>query len=171
MQAIAHDIPRRWTLALLLAALLALGGCTTYVVLPGDVHYEKVSAPYVVTVENATGREFSVAPSGFGRDRGLGAIVVPPGGAFDLLLQVRRFRIGNDDRVGGHQVLNSPYLEQDGANTAVAKLRHAEPHDLLIDLESERWFDAQESDTAQAIPVRIRLADFRPVRWLRNGPR
>ena len=171
MHAIAQEIRNRWTLALLLAALLALGACTKYVVLPGDVHYEKVSAPYVVTVENATGRAFTVSPSEFGRDRGLGAIAVPPGGSFDLLVQVRRFRVGNEDRVGGHQVLNSPYLEQDGANTAVARLRHDEPHDLVLDIESERWFDPQESDAAQAIPVRIRLVDFRPMRWLRNGPR
>ena len=171
MRIIAPQFRRYWRQGLLVAALLALAACTTYVVLPGDVGYEKVSPPYVLTVENATGQALTVAPSAFGRLKGYVPLAVPDGATFELLVQVRRFRIGKDDRVGGHQVLNSPYLEQDGANTAVARLRHAEPHDLVVDIESERWFDARESATAQAIPLRIRLVDFRPARWLRDGPR
>jgi len=171
MHAINQERRRSWANGLLVAAMLMLAACTTYVVLPGEVDYEKVSPPYVLTVENATGRAVTVEPSAFGRNQGFAPQVVPAGGSFNLLLQVRRFRIGNQDRVGGHQVLDSPYLEQDGANTAVARLRHAEPYDLVIDIESERWFDPQESSVAKAVPVRLRLADFRPARWLRDGPR
>ena len=104
MHTIAPQWRRDWMLGLFVAALLALTACTTYVVLPGDVGYEKVSPPYVLTVENATGQALTVAPSAFGRVKGYAPLAVPAGATFDLLVQVRRFRIGKDDRVGGHQV-------------------------------------------------------------------
>ncbi|EXI69159.1 MAG: hypothetical protein AW08_00366 [Candidatus Accumulibacter adjunctus] len=156
---------------LLVTALLALAACTNHVPLPGSVRYGAVSPSYTVLVENATGGATTVLPSEFGRAKGFPQKVLPSGDSLALSLQVRRFGVGSDDHVGSHQVLDSPYLDQDGANTAVARLRHAdELYELVIDLESERWFDALTASTAQATTLPIRLTDFRSSRWVLCPP-
>ncbi len=153
-----------------LVLLGALAGCYTYVILPGEVKHENVSAPFVLHIVNRSGNVFAVEPSRFGEDNGFAAQSVAPDASFDVLLQVRKFRIGDRDRVGGHQVLDGPYVAQDGPNTAVIRVRHSELYPLTIDLESDRWFAAQTSSSPAAIQLPVVLENFAPKRWFPSGP-
>jgi hypothetical protein len=92
------------------------------------------------------------------------------GASFDVLMQVRSFRVAERDHVGGHQVLDGPYIAQEGANTAVIRVRHRELYLLTIDLESDRWFAARMSATPTAAPLELALENFEPKRWFRAGP-
>ena len=163
-----HIAEARWAALLLVLALLA--GCYTYVFLPGEVSYETVSPPYVLQIVNRTGGPFSVEPSAYGNEKGFAPQRVPEGASFDVLMQVRRFRIGDRDRTGAHQVLDGPYIAQQGANTAVIRLRHNELYFLAIDLESERWFAARATSEPVASPLTIEIESFEPKRWLLTGP-
>lgn len=156
--------------AALLFALAVLAGCYTYVVLPGDVRYESVSPPYVLQIVNRTGAPFSVEPSAYGRDQGFSARSVADGAGFGLLMQVRRFRVGERDRTGAHQVLDGPYLAQEGSNTAVIRIRQGELRFITIDLESEQWFAARTTREPAAPSLRIELRNFEPRRWFPTGP-
>jgi hypothetical protein len=161
----------RWAGFLSAVALLAtLAGCYTYVFLPGEVSYEKVSPAYVLQVVNRTGNAFSVEPSTYGNEKGFPVQTVSDGASFDVLMQVRSFRVGDRDRVGGHQVVDGPYTAQEGANTAVIRIRHRELHLLTIDLESNRWFAPRTGATPTATPLRLELRNFEPKRWFRTGP-
>jgi hypothetical protein len=162
----------RWTQFLFAAALLAtLGGCYTYVFLPGEVSYEKVSPAHVLRIVNRTGNAFAVEPSAYGEEKGFPVQPVVNGASFDVLIQVRSFRVGKRDRVGGHQVLDGPYIAQEGANTAVVRVRHRELYLLTIDLESEKWFSPRAAATPTATPLKLELEkNFEPKRWFRAGP-
>ena len=164
-------VKAEWARFLFAAALLAtLAGCYTYVLLPGEVSYEKVSLAYVLHIVNRTGNAFSIEPSAYGSENGFPVQPVADGASFDVLMQVRSFRLGERDRVGGHQVLDGPYVAQEGANTAVIRVRHRELYLLTIDLESDRWFTARTSATPTAAPLELKLENFEPKRWLRAGP-
>jgi len=156
--------------AVLLFALAVLAGCYTYVQLPADVRYETVSPPRVLQIVNRTGRPFSVEPSAYGKQQGFSAQSIDDGGSFDVLLQVRRFRVSDGDRTGSHQVLNGPYIAQEGTNTAVIRIRHGELHFITIDLESDGWFVPQTTSAPAVAPLRIELKSFEPKRWFPTGP-
>ena len=159
----------RYLFALALAA--ALAGCYKYVFLPGEVQYETVSPPYVLQVANRTGRPFTVEPSEFGRARKLPSQPVPDGGSFELLMQVRKFRVAGSDITGAHQVMDAPYIEQAvGGNTAVIVVRDPIARDLTVDLESPKWLAPREISTAQPPPLRMEIRDFAPRRWFIDGP-
>ena len=150
--------------------LLSLAGCYTYVVLPGEVTYEKVSPPYVLQILNRTGSDFSVEPTSFGRKENLPVQKVGNGASFEVLMQVRGFRVGKNDRVGSHQVLDGPYITQDGSNTAVIILRHSEKYDVVIDLESEKWLESRSGPTPSPTVLKMEIENFTPKRWFRAGP-
>jgi hypothetical protein len=157
----------RWARILFAAALLAtLAGCYTYVLLPGEVTYEKVSPAYVLHIVNRTGTAFSIEPSAYGQEKGFPVQPVANGAGFDVLMQVRSFRLGERDRIGGHQVFDGPYIAQEGASTAVIRIRHRELYLLTVDLESDLWFAARTS----AAPLELALDNFEPKRWFRTGP-
>lgn len=153
-----------------LALVAALAGCYKYVFLPGEVKYETVSPPYVVQLANRTGRPFTVEPSEFGRYKKFSGQLVPDGGSFDLLMQIRKFRVTESDITGAQQIMDAPYIEQEGGNSAVIRVRHAELSTQTIDLDSARWLAPRESTTAQPAPLIIELRDFAPRRWFLNGP-
>lgn len=174
-QAMTQPIPRpparaRWAQFLFTLVLLAtLAGCYTYVFLPGEVRHEKVSPAYILQIVNRTGTAFSVEPSAYGLEKGFPVEAVADGARFEILLQVRSFRIGGRDRVGGHQVLDGPYIAQDGANTAVIRVRHSELYLLTIDLESDTWFAPRNVPPTTA-PLELELGNFEPQRRFRSGP-
>ena len=157
-------------LLLALALVAALTSCYKYVILPGEVSYEATSPPYVLQLANRTGRPFVVECVKFCDSKGTGNQAVADGGTFELLMQVRKFRVNATDITGAHQVMDAPYIYQDGSNTAVVRVRHASLHELTIDLESGKWFARRESATPQPDPLRIELRDFSPRRWFLDGP-
>ena len=156
--------------AALLFALVVLAGCYTYVLLPGDVRYETVSPPYVLQIMNRTGRTFSVEPSAYGKEKGFTARSVAADASLGVLLQVRRFRVGEKDGTGAHQVLDGPYIAQQGSDTAVIRVRHDELHFITIDLESQNWFAARATSEPVAVTLKIELTDFQSKRWFITGP-
>ena len=161
----------KWAQFLLAAALLAtLAGCYTYVYLPGEVSYEKVSPAYVLRIANRTGSAFSIEPSAYGEEKGFPVQPVVNGASFAVLMQVRSFRVGERDRVGGHQVLDGPYIAQESANTAVVRVRHGELYLLTIDLESEKWFSPRTASTSTPPSLTVEIENFEPKRWFRAGP-
>lgn len=166
----AEAIKRAARFVSALALVAALAGCYKYVFLPGEVQYETVSPPYVLQIANRTGRPFTVEPSEFGRNRKFSGQLVPDGGSFELLMQIRKFRVTGGDITGAQQVMDAPYIEQEGANTAVINVRHAGLSTQSVDLDSPRWLAPRESATAQPAPLIIELRDFTPRRWFLNGP-
>lgn len=158
----------RYLFALALAA--ALAGCYRYVLLPGEVTHEAMSPPYVLQLANRTGRPFTVEPSEFGRNRKFPVQSVPEGGSFELLMQVRKFRVTAGDTTGAQQVVDAPYIEQMGANTAVIRARDSIERELTIDLESPKWLALRESATVPPPPLRMEIRDFAPRRWFLDGP-
>lgn len=164
-------VKAEWARFLFAAALLAtLAGCYTYVLLPGEVTYEKVSPAYVLHIVNRTGNAFSIEPSAYGEEKGFPVQPVADGASFDLLIQVRAFRVGERDRIGGHQVFDGPYIAQEGANTAVIRIRHRELYLLAIDLESEKWFSPRTASTATPPPLKLEIENLDSRRWFRAGP-
>jgi len=159
----------RWARFVFALALLApIAGCYTYVLLPGEVSHEKVSPAYVLQIVNRTGNAFAVEPSAHGEEKGFPVQPVANGASFEVPMQVRRFRVGEGDRVGGRQVLDGPYIAQEGANSAVVRVRHSELYLLTIDLESDNWFNG--SPGAAPMPLKLELENFQPKRWFRSGP-
>ena len=164
-------VKTEWAQFLLAAALLAtLAGCYTYVYLPGEVSYEKVSPAYVLRIANRTGSAFSIEPSAYGEEKGFSVQPVVNGASFDVLMQVRSFRVGERDRVGGHQVLDGPYIAQESANTAVVRVRHGELYLFTIDLENEKWFSPSTASTSTPPSLKVEIENFEPKRWFRAGP-
>lgn len=157
-------------LLLAFAFVAVLSGCYKYVLLPGEVKYETVSPPYVLQLVNATGRPFVVECIKFCDEPGTGNRTVADGGSFELLMQIRKFRVTETDTTGAHQVMDAPYIYQDGSNTAVIRVRHTALHELTVDLESPKWFAPRESETPQPASLRLDLHDFSARRWFRDGP-
>ena len=153
-----------------LAFIATLHGCYKYVVLLGDVKYEAVSPPYVLQLVNKTGAPFVVECVRFCDTPATGHRQVAAGASFELMMQVRKFRVAGTDITGSNQVLDAPYISQDGSNTAVVRVRHVALYELTVDLESPKWFAPRESASAQLPPLRVELREFTPRRWFLDGP-
>ena len=69
----------------------------------------------------------SVEPSAYGKEKGFTTRSVAADASLEVLLQVRRFRVGEKDGTGAHQVLDGPYIAQQGSDTAVISLALALP--------------------------------------------
>ena len=154
-----------------LAGAALLQGCYKYVVLPGETTYEAVSPPYLLRIVNQTGAPFVVecVPQFCGKP-GVGNQAIGAGGSFELLVLVRRFRVAAGDLTGANQLLDAPYIVQDGAATGVVRLRHGGVlHEMTVDLASDKW-TAQRAFEGGAVPLRIELQDFNPKRWFIGGP-
>jgi hypothetical protein len=159
----------RWLRFVLALALLAtLAGCYTYVFLSGEVSHEKVSPAYVLQIVNRTGNAFAIEPSVYGEEKGFPVQPIAAGASFEVPMQFRRFRIGERDGVGGRQVLDGPYIAQEGASSAVIRVRHIELYLLTIDLENDSWFNG--GPDAAPMPLKLELENFEPKRWFRSGP-
>jgi hypothetical protein len=156
----------RFVLALVLLATIA--GCYTYVDLPGEVSHEELSPAYVLQIVNRTGNRFAIEPSAYGGEKGFPVQPVADGASFEVPMQVRRFRIGERDGVGGRQMLDGPYIAQEGASSAVIRVRHSELYLLTIDLENDNWFNGRRD--AAPMPLKLELENFEPKRWFRSGP-
>ncbi len=152
-------------------ALLGLAACRSYVFLPVDVAYEKLSPPYVVSFVNRTGAPFDVLPSSTGQQRGYASVSVPPGGSFRAILQLRRFSVGTGSSVQGAQVLDSPYFEQAMADKAEVRFQQTEPRSILIALQHPSWFSEYEKADAAPLELVVPLRDFPPEPLFPLGPR
>lgn len=156
--------------AFLALLLLALVSCRSYVFLPVDVAYEKVSPPHVVSFVNATGAAFEVRPSESGRQAGYASVSVPPGGDFRTLLQLRRFTVGSGSSVPGAQVFASPYFEQSGADQAEVIFFQGEQRSQLVSLAHPSWFDEYEQQAPVPRVLAVTLRDFPLVPLFPRGP-
>ena len=83
-------------------------------------------------------------------------------------MQVRHFKIGSEDDIGGNQIISGSYIDQYGANTAVIRVRHSELYELTIDLESDEWFSSGNTNDTTAPKLMINLKDFSKSRWFFN---
>lgn len=167
----SHNRPAKRSLALVLALCAAtIAGCYTYVSLPGEVREERLSPPYALQVLNSTGSPFSIEPSSFGRRNGFPAQPVANGESFEIRMQIRAFRVGATDRTGARQVLDAPYIAQEGGNTAVIRVRQNALHPIKIDLDSDRWFSSDSPPMNGVVPLRMDVKDFGPKRWFLSGP-
>lgn len=162
-----RTILRKAFLALL---LLALASCRSYVFLPVEVAYEKVSPPYVVSFVNGTGATFEIRPSVSGREAGYASVSVPPGGYFRAFLQVRRFTVGGGSSVVGAQVYASPYVEQAGADQAEIIFFQGEQRSQLISLAHPSWFEEYEQQEPAPKVLSVTLRDFSLVPLFPRGP-
>lgn len=161
-------------LALTVLALLALAGgvtaCKSYVFLPVDVIYEKLSPPYVVSFVNQTGAPFNVLPTKTGKEAGQQKVTVPPGGTFAAILQLRRITVGADSAVRGVQVVDGPYFEQGGPDKAEVRFIQGEPRSLLVALQHETWFTLYERPDAVPVTLVVSLKDFPSAPLFPRGP-
>ena len=164
---VLRQVLRQGFLALL---LLALASCRSYVFLPVDVAYEKISPPYVLSFVNETGAAFEVRPSESGRHAGYPSVQVPPGGDFRALLQLRRFTVGSGSAVAGAQVYASPYFEQAGADQAEVIFFQREQRSQLVSLAHPSWFDEYEQPSPSARVLVVTLKDFPLVPLFPRGP-
>lgn len=169
--------PRTKALRLALArfALFALAttlvACRSYVFLPVDVAYEKLSPPYVVSVVNDTGAAFEVLPSSAGARTGYASVSVPAGGSFKAILQLRSVRVGAGTSIAGAQVLDNPYFEQAPPDKAEMRLKQADPHSLLIAIHDPSWFGEYENSAAAPLELFIPLQKFSRRAFFPQGPR
>jgi len=162
---------RRSLMAFVLLALTwAVAACKSYVFLPVEVAYEKLSPPYVVQFVNLTGTPFDVLPTKTGVDVLQPKVTVPPGGTFSAILQLRRIRVGAGSVVRGAQVVDSPFFEQAGADRAEVRFVQGDPHSLLIALQHESWFTPYERHDAVPVTLVVPLKDFPPAPLFPRGP-
>jgi len=157
-------------LALTVALLATLAGCTTYVFMPVEVTYEKVSPPYVVSIVNETGNAFDVRPSRTGTSAGYAATRVPPGGSFKAILQLRRFKVGTGSTVAGAQVLENPYFEQAGADQVELRLAQGDPYSIFIAIQDPSWFDKYTMPAASPMELVVRLREMSRTPLYPRGP-
>lgn len=149
----------------LLFFALGAAGCTSYVVLPVDVRYEKVSPPYVVTFVNETGAMFEVRPSESGRQAGHANVAVAPGGRFSAILQLRQFTVGAGSSVPGAQVLDSPFFMHSPPDKAEIRFVQGDPRSLLVALRHPGWFEpyAQPTTTPRELIVPVKAFSLSPM--------
>lgn len=149
----------------LLAFTLAIGACTTYVFLPVDVSYDKLSPPYVVSFVNETGAPFEVRPSSTGARAGYTNMRVAPGESFKAILQLRRFTVGKGSSVAGAQVVDGPFFEQSPPDKAEIRFVQGEPHSMFIALQHPSWFDeyAQPAAAPAELVVPVRAFSLTPL--------
>jgi hypothetical protein len=153
-------------LALTVALLATLAGCTTYVFIPVDVTYEKVSPPYVVSVVNETGSAFDVYPTRAGTSAGYAA-----GDTFKAVLQLRRFTVGAGSAVRGAQVLDNPYFEQAGADKVEMRLVQGDPYSIFIAIQDPSWFDEYTMPAASPMELVVRLREISRIPLYPRGPK
>jgi len=161
---------RRLRRMLLPAVALAAAACTSYVVLPVDVNYEKVSAPYVVTFINQTGAPFEVRASESGRRTGYGNVAVAPGGKFSAILQLRQFTVGAGSSVPGVRVLEGPYFEHSPPDKAEIRFAQGEPRSLLVALRHPSWFEPYTQSAAEPIELVVPVKAFSLMPLFPRGP-
>jgi hypothetical protein len=154
----------------LLALVATIAACKSYIFLPVDVAYEKLSPPYVVSIGNETGAPFEVRPSRAGANAGYAVVRVPAGGTFKAILQLRRLTVGAGSSVAGAQVLDNPYFEQAGADQAELHLVQGDPHSLLIAIQHPSWFDEYVRQDAAPVELSVRLREFSRVPLFPRGP-
>ena len=152
----AHPISRlRLGLAALALIAFALGACTTYVFLPVDVAYDKLSPPYVVSFVNETGAPFEVRPSSTGAQAGYANVLVAPGESFKAILQLRRFTVGKGSSVPGAQVIDGPFFEQSPPDKAEIRFVQGDPRSMFISLRHPSWFEGYVRQDASPIELEL----------------
>lgn len=154
----------------LLALAATIAACKSYVFIPVDVTYEKLSPPYVVSIVNATGAPFDVLPSSTGKRAGYATIRVPPGQSFKAILQLRRFTVGAESTVPGAQVLDNPYFEHSPPDRAELRLVQNDPHSLLIAIRHPSWFDEYVRPDARPVELAVQLREFSRNPLFPRGP-
>ncbi len=162
---------RAWATLALIAIAATVTACRSYVYMPVDVTYEKLSPPYVVSIVNDTGAPFDVLPSSTGKRAGFPAVRVAPGGNFRAILQLRRFTVGAGSQVPGAQVLDNPYFEHAPPNQAELRLMQNDPHSLLIAVRHPAWFDEYVSQHATPPELMVPLREFSRAPLFQRGPR
>ena len=154
----------------LLVSVAALSACKTYIFLPVDVTYEKLSPPYVVSFVNETGSPFEVLPSSFGARTGHPNVRVAPGDSFKAILQLRRFTVGTGSSVAGAQVIDGPYFEHSPPDKAEIRFRQAQTRSMLLALQHPSWFDEYESASASPVELRVSVRAFGLTPLFPRGP-
>lgn len=160
----------RRSLAALALLALTLGACTTYVFLPVDVAYDKLSPPYVVSFVNETGTPFEVRPSSTGTRAGYSNVRVAPGESFKAILQLRRFTVGKGSSVAGAQVIDGPFFEQSPPDKAEIRFVQGDPRSMFIALSHPSWFEDYSRPTAAPVELVVPVRAFALVPLFPRGP-
>ena len=152
---------RRVALGCLVAAVvLSTGGCRTFYVFPPvDVATEKISPAYRVEIENRLTTDLAVLPSE--ESRGANRIVLEPGDATELVLVVKKIKVGDNP---ANQVVDGPYLEVESAGFGAVLLRTSieeacpfcQPCDLRLDVRDPSWF-AGSAPQSEDDPPRLKV--------------
>lgn len=158
------------SLAALAFLAVALSACTTYVFLPVDVAYDKLSPPYVVSFVNETGTPFEVRPSSAGAQAGYTNQRVAPGESFKAILQLRRFTVGKGSSVAGAQVIDGPFFEQSPPDKAEIRFVQGDPRSMFIALRHPSWFDEYAQPDATPMELVVRLRGFALTPLFPRGP-
>jgi len=166
----AATLRRAVTTFALLALAATIAACKSYVFLPVDVVYEKLSPPYVVSIVNDTGAPFDVLPSSTGKRAGYATARVQPGEKFKVILQLRRFTVGAGSSVAGAQVLDNPYFEHAPPDKAELRLVQADPYSLFIAIQHPSWFDEYVKSDAAPVELVVHLREFSRVPLFPKGP-
>ena len=162
---------RSFAVLVLLALAGFLAACKSYIFLPVDVAYEKLSPPYIVDFVNQTGSPFDVLPSSTGKLAGFAPVSVMPGQSFRAILQLRRITVGAGSTVVGAQVVDSPYFEQSPPDKAEVRFVQGDPRSKLIALQHPSWFTEYERTDAMPLVLAVTLRDFSPAPLFPRGPR
>lgn len=164
----------RFRRLLVVLTLFMLAGlvtaCKSYIFLPVDVTYEKLSPPYVVSFVNLTGSPFDVLPSSTGKLAGFAKVTVPPGASFRAILQLRRITVGAGSTVAGSQVMDSPYFEQAPPDKAEVRFEQGDPRSKLVALQHPSWFTEYERTDATPMVLVVPLRDFSLAPLFPRGP-
>ena len=152
------------------ALLASVAACKSYMFMPVDVTYEKLSPPYVVHILNDMSAPFEVQPSSTGARAGYPPVRVTPGESFKAILQLRRFTVGVGSSVAGAQVLDNPYFEQAGPDKAALRLTQGNTYSIFVAIQDAAWFDGYERPDAAPVEIPVRLREFSRVPLYQRGP-
>jgi hypothetical protein len=159
-----------FNLLLFLVTAAFIAGCYKYIQLQIEIEYEKISPPYVLQIENTTGKKLILLPNASGISQGFEGIPIEPGESARILLRVRKFKVSPDDHTGSNEIVTDPYIENAGARTAVIKFKSNRIYKFRIDLNSEKWFSQVETSEAAPKVLKVTLKDFTKQRWFIGGP-
>jgi hypothetical protein len=159
----------RLAAAALGAVVALLAGCT-YVFLPVDVHYDKLSPPYVLKLVNDTNAPVDVLPTREGAKAGHPRVTVKPGDSFSAVVQLRRFTVGAGSSVHGAQLVETPYVQHVSANLAEMSLEQARPRWLRLSLGHPSWFDAYSRTERMPAQLIVPLGSVGIDPFFSNGP-
>lgn len=164
--------PRLERAILVVVTAVTLAACHEAIVLPVATRQVEVSPVYEIDVRNRTGEVLTLLPSELGRARGFAEETLPDGAVWRVLLQLRRFKVGNAATgILSAEPVPEPYLDAgDGPDSAVVDLRAPDQADcrVRIDLASPRWFEGRSSN---APPLSLVLTSCSLDRHFRQGPR